>query len=77
MTVCLHLVVQIFDAKSLTEVSKDLWAVFLELEVTGQIFPAKRIKKDMLFIKSIHNSSGLHVGFRKKSRNVFILLVHI
>ena len=42
---CSHLVVQIFDAKWLSEVSKDLWAVLLELEVAGEVFPVERIRR--------------------------------
>ncbi len=38
-----HLVVQILNPKSLTEVSEDLWAVLLELEMTREILPVARI----------------------------------
>lgn len=34
-----HLVVLVINPEALAEVAEDLWAVLLELEVTGQVLP--------------------------------------
>lgn len=67
-----HQVILVINAKSVTEVPEDLGTILLELEMTGQIFPAMQV-----FKVRQHSNNVLHVDIGIDDvQTTFILMTH-